>query len=433
MSVWTDFGFRESPYATTPIPATAEGERLLVGREAELRQLTTLLTSSTLHPAIEGDNGVGKTSLVSVAGYRLASNFSLGLTEEALIPLDKPYQLMASDDVTSFATRVLYDIANAFIEHGELLRRRGLVAPDTSDINQWLNSPIFRSTGGGISVLGSGIDASRGSEPNTSTGFTQTGFISTVTRWLREAFPTRQSGGFICVIDNLELLETSQAARSLLESMRDSVLDLHGIRWVVCGARGIMRTAASSPRLEGRLSEPLEIAPIGDSSATEVVARRIEVFRRDPEAQAPVGPLGFKHIYDILNRNLRNTLKFCEDFAIWLYNNQPDDRSDENYLNLLEVWLTEKADAYNEATRVGDRAWQLFDRIASVGGSVSPSDYREYDFNSLPAMRPHIKALEDANLLRSTVDDTDKRRKTITITPRGWLVRYARSGYHVPE
>lgn len=33
MSIWTDFGFSESPYATSPIPPTPEGARLLVGRD----------------------------------------------------------------------------------------------------------------------------------------------------------------------------------------------------------------------------------------------------------------------------------------------------------------------------------------------------------------------------------------------------------------
>ena len=37
MSLWTDLGFRSSPYATEPIPPTLEGNQLLVGREDEIR------------------------------------------------------------------------------------------------------------------------------------------------------------------------------------------------------------------------------------------------------------------------------------------------------------------------------------------------------------------------------------------------------------
>jgi hypothetical protein len=68
-SIWNAYGFRDSPYATAPVPANEEGQRLFVGRSKELRRLGLLLNSAATHPTIEGENGVGKTSLVSVAGY----------------------------------------------------------------------------------------------------------------------------------------------------------------------------------------------------------------------------------------------------------------------------------------------------------------------------------------------------------------------------
>lgn len=433
MSIWTDFGFRESPYATDPIPATAEGAKLLVGRADALRKLTSYLTSSALHPTIEGDNGVGKTSLVAVAGYQLKTEFETGETAQALIPMPRAFQLTGSDTASSFAEKVMYAVGAAFIEHHDMLTGRGFVVPDTSEVNQWLNAPVFHSTGGGAQVLGFGADASRGSEPNSSAGYSSAGFQAAMTTWLRDCFPSRQSGGFICVIDNLELLETSQTARALLESMRDTVLDLPGLRWVLCGARGIVRTGASSQRLEGRLAEPMDLSPVTDADVADVVRRRIEVFGVTDDAVAPVGPDGFTHIYDVLNRNLRNTLKFCEDFAFWLTDNPPSEVSGSLFFGLLEVWLTEQADRYNVQTSLGARAWGVFDGIAETGGSISPGDFSDFAFNSSYAMRPHIKALEDANLVQSSVDDTDRRRKTIVMTPRGWLVRYARTGYLKPH
>jgi DNA-binding MarR family transcriptional regulator len=45
------------------------------------------------------------------------------------------------------------------------------------------------------------------------------------------------------------------------------------------------------------------------------------------------------------------------------------------------------------------------------------------------AMRPHVKDLEEANLVISSVLDDDQRRKHIALTSRGWLVHYQRSGY----
>jgi hypothetical protein len=59
----------------------------------------------------------------------------------------------------------------------------------------------------------------------------------------------------------------------------------------------------------------------------------------------------------------------------------------------------------------------------------SPSDYEAFGFNSSMAMRPHVKDLEEANLVVSSISDSDQRRKHIALTSRGWLVNYQRSGY----
>lgn len=433
MSIWTDNGFSQSPYDTDPVPPTAEGEKLLVGRELEVKILTNRITSSALHPTIEGDNGVGKTSLVSVVAYRLQQSFAAGGTGQALFPLSKTFQISPNASVDGLLRDVLYEVAHAFIKHHETLKLRGFSVPDVDSINRWLNSPAFNSGEIGAQVLGIGGNVARGSGPNTSSGFTESGFSATVSRWLRECFPSRQAGGFVCVIDNLELLETSQVARNLLEAMRDTVLSVPGLRWVLCGARGIVRTGASSPRLEGRLAEPMELKPVRDSDIELLVRRRIELYRVIDETVAPVGPEDFRFLYDLVNRNLRNSLKFCEDFSFWLYEQDGIGRNPDEYHRLLEVWLTEQADRALSATKLGERAWSVFDQLAKLGGGCSPSDYYRFDFNSSMAMRPHVKSLEDVNLVRSSIDETDKRRKTIMITPRGWLVRYAQTGYKLPD
>lgn len=374
---------------------------------------------------------MGKTSLVSVAGYALQSRFQNGETGQALLPLGRTFQLSPTSDVAQLTREVLYEVAAAFIEYHDALKGRGFNVPQTSDVDRWLNAPILGGRQGGAQVAGFGANLGRAAEPNTSIGFSEAGFAATVVEWLKDCFPTPQAGAFICVVDNLELLETSAAARSLLEAMRDTVLNLPGLRWVLCGARGIVRSGASSPRLEGRLSEPLELPSIKDADAALLIDRRIELYRVTPDAIAPVGPQGFTLLYDLLNRNLRNALKFCEDFAFWVHEQDERPSSHEN-VALLEVWVTEQADRAAGETSLGQRAWQVFDCLVGGGGSCSPSDYERFGFNSPMAMRPHVKALEDVNLVQSSVDDTDKRRKTIAVTPRGWLVNYHRTGYAVP-
>ncbi|PZW95272.1 hypothetical protein DFS28_10782 [Pseudomonas sp. 478] len=431
MSVWNELGFSDNPYSPRPIQGDEQGIRLLVGRNKELKRLLTYLRSSDTHPTLEGPNGVGKTSLVSVSGYILKQNFVIGTSQQALLPISEPFQLTPDDSTASFKRRVLFRVAQAFIDNNESLKARGYNVPDVAQINAWLNSPIISSIGGGVTVFGlGGVNGASGNASNTSAGFSEDGFVTTVLTWLRNCFPTSASGGFVCTIDNLELLQTSKSARALLEGIRDEVLGVRGLRWVLCGARGITRSVASSPRLQGVLAEPILIDPIKEEFIEELITERLNVFKIVDDATIPVGPRGFAHLYAIGGRNLRNAMKYSEDFCIWAVEKEHIDKDADGLYALIEAWMAELAEQYNhDTTGVGGRAWGVFEKLATLGGSISPSQYEEFGFESNQAMRPHLRDLEEANLIESAIDETDKRRKTIGITSRGWIVNYKRSGY----
>jgi hypothetical protein len=434
--VWADFGFVGNPYSVEPIPPSAEGDQLLVGRSAEISALENRIVASGTHPTLEGDNGVGKTSLISVVCYRLRTDTEQGRISKVFLPVhdghDESFQLQPDDSPDLFIRRVYLRIASTIIAEHSFLKKLGRRVPDIREVDEWLNSPTVKGWGAGLSVLGSGGQISRTRSLNSS-GFSETGLLTTVDRWLRHLFPSPQTGGFVCVIDNLELLETTQRARTVLEALRDPLLSRRGLRWILCGARGIVRTSAASPRLEGRLAEPMEIEPISDRYVEAAVDKRINQYAHSENAKAPVGPQSFRHLYDVLNRNLRQAFKYAEDFSFWLYQQKESAADPSSYDPLFQVWLTTRADMHNDQTDLGKRAWDVFDQLAERGGWCSPSDFRSFGFNSAQVMRPHIKALESENLVTTSLnDENDKRRKTIFMTARGWLVRYARCGYKPP-
>lgn len=431
--MWENFGFRESPYGTEPVPATEEGDQLLVGREAEITKLESRIISCGTHPTLEGDNGVGKTSLLRVACYRLRKAFEEDRSAKLFIPIDEFFQLDPGTKVDEFVRQVYLAIASAIVREHATLKTHLDNVPNVADFRTWLTAPVLRSGSGGVTVAGFGGSGGVGRAANTGSGFSDAGFKELVDTWLRQLFPSSQAGGFICVIDNLELLETTQSARSLLEAIRDPLLNRRGLRWILCGARGIIRTSVSSPRLEGRLKDPIEIAPISDEFVAAAIKQRIEISGTHPRAEAPVGPETFRSLYDILNRNLRNAFKVAEDFSLWLLDEGEVSGNAATYASLFEAWLTGQADKHHDDTDLGNRAWQVFDALAERGGWCSPGDYADFGFKTTTAMRPHVKTLEQEQLVSTSInDDADRRRKTIFMTPRGWLVRYARTGYCPP-
>lgn len=428
--MWEEIGFTESPYATAALPASEQGDRLLVGRDRELSSLMNTLRYTARHATIEGDNGVGKTSLVAVAAYRAKQEKLQKAKAQFLLPLEGTFQLAPDDTTDAFGRRVAFRVAEAFIKEHDALSAAKLNVPDVDEIDRWLNSPLFHSTGGGLSVLGSGGSVERSTEPNTSAGFSEEGFVATVARWLDQCFPGSLTGGFVCVLDNLELLETSRAARLQLERLRDTVLAQRGLRWVLCGATGVVRAAASSPRLEGHLADPITLDPIDDDVVPDVVSRRLDVFASREDAYAPVEPTAFRYLYDVLNKNLRNALRYAEEYAMAVVSETTWPDAPEAKYDHLKGWLRASADKHHHDTHgVGKRAWEVFEGLVILGGRCSPGDFEQFGFNSNEAMRQHIRSLEEANLVQSAVDDTDHRRKTIAITPRGWLVEYKLNNY----
>ncbi|MFC9929987.1 hypothetical protein [Streptomyces sp. NPDC127190] len=428
MTIWSDFGFTQSPYDTDSLPPTATGERLLVGREHHIRRLINRLASSSSHVTIEGEAGAGKTSLITIANYRMKRN-SDKARSPLLLPLGEEFQLTTKDGITALEFKVYRAVAEAFIRYRDELRSWGYDAPKVRDVNKWMNSPTVKSVSAGASIAGFGVTGARSESLNTSVGFAESGLAKTVRNWMRKCFDPQGCGYFVCVLDNLELLVSSASARQALEEMRDTILAESGLRWVICGARGVVRTAASSPRLQGRLCHPIEVDPLSMDDAIRALEARIGEYSTG--GTAPVGPIGFRHLYEILKCNLRNTLQKCEDFSFRLHDEGILDADDLECIALLESWLTLRSDEYAHNSNISTVGWRLLDEMVDNGGSCNFEDFESFNFTDVRDMRQHAEELERQNLIEMSPGDTGM--DAAIVAPNGWLARFSRSGYKIPR
>jgi hypothetical protein len=370
-------------------------------------------------PTIEGLNGVGKTSIVNVASYKLYKAFLESPESRTLfVPCRKIFQLSPATDTNEFIDRVLMEVAQTLIERSEEVRLNGKWL-QTSSINNWLNEPSISSISGGVWLFQAGIQK----ETNTSVGFERSGFRKLILSWLESIFPDGDNGGVVCKIDNLELLQSSDAARQILEQLRDELFSIRGIRWVLCGSLGIVYGIVSSPRLEGYLHKPIEIKEIPEADAPAILDSRISGYAKGDKYYIPINHEEFEMLFKILRGNLRSVLSSADDYCQWV-SDRSDPQTDADKSAMFSEWLSEQSSAAYEAVRqdLRPKAIEVFEK-ACASEVFSPGDFEYFGFNSIPAFRPHIKDLESVGVLVSTQDEIDKRRKTIQVTPKGWLVR----------
>lgn len=422
MNIYMQWGFTENPFKTKALTPDGLGERLLVGREEEKNLLKRRINNPPKLPTLEGMNGVGKSSIVNVASYSCYQDFLENPDRPLFIPCKTIFQLSANQDRSEFVRHVFREVAQTLLEFGNILEGDRLKpALEASQLEQWLNSPHLRTYQGTIGPLSAGSSA----ETNTGEGFALSGFVAAVRELLKRIFPSDESGAVVCVIDNLELLQTSDSARDLLEAMRDELLHAPGLRWVLCGALGIVLGVASSPRLEGLLFQPIEVKKVPDVAVEHIFNSRYETFRSGADAYLPLRQGDFVRLYGILSGNIRSLLGQADEYCQWASENRPM-MDDIEKAAAFDEWLKQTTAAAFEAAKmmVSGRAWEVFNDAVVLDGLFAPSDFEHFRFNSSQAFRPHVRDLEAAGLVVSTKDEGDRRRKTIQITARGWLVNH---------
>lgn len=421
MSIYKDWGFRGNPFETLPLPADNRGLELLVGRERVTRKIIKGLQSSKKFVTVEGLNGVGKTSVINVSVFKSAADQVKSGEGPLFIPCRKSFQIKPNVSVADFKREVLLEICQTLIFSKDILPiPKGYTkAPTNNRLNRWINS-ITPTSGGGFSTPVGGFNFS--GNLNESDGFRDSGFEKAVVDWLQLIFPHEEEGAVVCVIDNLELLQTSQAAREQIEQLRDDLLALPGIRWVLCGALGIVQGVASSPRMAGYLQDLIEIKDLDIGCAQEIFKKRITIFKGPTEAKIPMKPEDFEFLFQVFRGNLRATLSECDNYCLHV----SDLEDDEVTLGPEEFkkWFLRRCQSAYEASKefLRPRAMEVF-KIACTKEAFSPSEYEDFGCSSSEALRPHVKDLETAGLVVSTQDDSDRRRRTVQVVPKGWLVR----------
>lgn len=457
---YASIGLTENPFAPHALRPDELGKRLLVGRDDEVSLVATRLHKNGKITCLDGHVGVGKTSLVNVAAYECFKAYLDGDTNQLLIPSVVSFQLKSNGNIDQFCTEVFQGVAQTLVHYHEYIRDYDTKGISLPQVSAWLNSPIvehlnksensgFRFSAGIASVSGNGGESSS-QQVNQSVGFLQSGFDVLIKTLLNEIFTVQGNGGVVCVIDNVELLENGEDARKMLEALRDKLFNVNGLRWVFCGANGVIHSLAASPRLTAFLNTPvIHVANVKSSAIIPLVRARLHEYSSSPEEverELPVALEDLELLYRIVNSNLRDLLGLADEFCEYSVQSGRPLRVNSTRKEKFQKWL-EKATAerYDSlSSRISQNAWVVLDVAMSnlFQGTFGAADYSSFNQHSTVSFveatfKKWLSQLIKLGLISKELDegrnnqndDSDVdgfSRDVFSVTAKGALVHYAR-------
>jgi hypothetical protein len=459
---YADYGLSENPFLIQALRPNDIGMRLLVGRNGEIDQVAKSLHKQGKITCLDGQVGVGKTSLVNVAAYKCYRAFLSGDTNQMLLPASESFQLAKDDqDVDAFCQTVFRRVAQTLLEHREQLKELDQLPQNVAKIDAWLNSPIVEHITGAmgmtltagipaVAAMGATSGTASSMQLNTGAAFNEQGFEQMVRKWLQEIFGEKGNGGIVCVIDNLELLESAANARRTLETLRDRLFSVVGLRWVFCGANGVIHSLAASARLSSFLNMPIiDVHHVDPSYLGPLFKARFTEFAMVSEQDAwerlPIRLEDLRALYLIVNYNLRDLLAQADQYCEAIHGKDIRFESDEHKEARFRKWLDGATTTSYQAlkTRLPSDAFVILDLVMAdeFRGTFGIGNYESLNQNSRVAVAQstfvkRLRDLENNGLIAKTLDEEPLRRQggfsrnVYSVTAKGALIHYARLKKH---
>jgi hypothetical protein len=401
MSLYKDWGYTSNPFKSSPIQPTLKGSNLLVGREKEKKIIKSRLKNDSGIITIEGENGIGKTSVINTSIYELfEESISSEDKDEFYLPCIQTFQISPKNDLTEFIDNFYFSLAQTVISKKKEIKDSGIKNLKIENLNKWLNSSEVKNIEAQIAGFGGAYNSS----PNESEGFVKSGFKKQIKSLLTQIFPNPDTGGIICIVDNLELLETSEDAKRTLEYLRDEIFNIPQVKWFFSGSHNIFRTFISTPRLSGFIQKPLKINKLNNINVPYILKSRINSYQNhvDNKPYTPITETDFISLFDSINGNLREAFKRLSNYYLFVYELDEEPFSDEGKSKLFKKWFEQdKKEEFNSIMEVlQDNEINLLKLLSTQNTNLITDEVLdENDLKSISELRNTISNLEKYGII----------------------------------
>jgi len=317
---WRPYGLKADPFFQEPLTPDADAVHpigLFVGRAEELRLLGSQVLGATSSRAIvQGPIGVGKTSFVN----RLKAT----LAEHGVLTHAQPVRVTGDMTVHGFAAEVLRVLTQI-----RASQPGPTPAPDDEEAPFWRR--VGRQLegedvmGGGVSVAGVGVSATRGRIAAERRDLALYPDIERAVSYLaaprgegtrgRAASSKHERGRVLLHVNNLENLTRADVehAAALVQDLRDYFL-IPQAHWIFVGADDVeQQVFRASDAVGGIVPLVTDLGPLAPEEIPTLLDRRYAQLRAGVRLVAPVAPPDAVALYRRYEGDLRNYLRLLSN------------------------------------------------------------------------------------------------------------------------
>lgn len=423
-------GFRKDPFNTMPLEGNASGKALLVDRVREIERLKNSIFETNLAPTLEGPNGIGKTSLINVALYEMTTE-AKDASDPAFIICPYKFQITPTTDIDIFIDDMYREVALALIDQKDVAPvPPGYTRESLSVLlDNFLSNPVISNFSVNIGPIGGGVAQAL----NTSQAFERNGFRSLVGSYLKQIYKGDEAGAVICVLDNLEILGTSENAKAAFETLRDQIFNVHGIRWVCSGAQGVIRGLWRSGRMNGYFCPPIIVKELEEESAHYLYEKRVEVYKQRTDASLPISLAQFQDLFEIFRGNTRFSLTDSSLFCAWCFEQYEDVNSIP--ADAFDRWIDDELNnMYGEVYPYLSNAEKKFFGKALQWELVASNEFEDFGLETEDELIEIAKKFVSLGLLYLDKGDNNISKISIyEISPSAYKFQYFIDSQAPPE
>ncbi|MGF0111028.1 hypothetical protein [Clostridium sp. SGI.024] len=410
-SFYNYWKFSEDPFSYRPLGGDEVGQNLLVGRNDEKKAIKTRLRKTDKICTVEGDTGIGKTSLVNVSIFECYEEWNNNKELPLLIPCISEFQLKEDLEIDILRNEILIKLAKTIIKYKEVLKSQNCYFAD--EIEELFEYKQNEGASVGFSLFGFGINGGVNKAINKSKIFEKELVFNIIEEVLSKTFENLD-GGIVCLIDNIELVNSNRKAKELIELMRDRIFNIQGTKWILCGEKDIFMSSVESSRMSAYIHRPILVNKLDYRIAKDMFRNRFNYYGG---VYLPLTESEFESLFKLFEGNTRDIFQCVGDYCLEVYESGDEPTYEYEKEDCFTRWLESFTIKYIKNTInviQGNNFKNIFNLYKSNIFNINEFKRRYNDNN----MDSFIKLLIDNNFIKVYEDNT------FTYLRKGHIMNY---------